>query len=357
MAATRIVPDAPAEVVLTCSDLAPTLRFFLDVLGFRIETIFPADAPEVATLSGHGLRLRLDPVGPGPGLIRLTCPPDAGPAQRELIAPNGTRVELIDPDAPLAMPDLTPDFTLARRADTAGMGAGRAGMLYRDLIPGRLGGRFIASHIVIPQAGPVADWVHYHRVRFQMIYCRKGWVRVVYEDQGEPFVLAAGDCVLQPPEIRHRVLESSAGLEVVEIGCPARHETLADHDMQLPTGHCTPDRNFGGQHFLRHIAEQTPWQGLHDTGFVQRDTGMSVATRGLAAARVIKPAAAMQLKVAPHQGELMFGFVLEGRANLECRGTHRVDSCDAFTVPAGEPWGLTACSPDFALLQVTLPAS
>jgi uncharacterized protein YjlB len=38
--------------------------------------------------------------------------------------------------------------------------------------------------------------------------------------QGDPFCFHAGDCVLQPPEIRHRVLETSAAFEVVEIGCP-----------------------------------------------------------------------------------------------------------------------------------------
>ncbi len=64
----------------------------------------------------------------------------------------------------------------------------------------------------IADAGPVPDYVH-----FQMIYCYKGWVRVVYEDQGEPFVMNAGDCVLQPPEIRHRVLECSVDLGVVQI--------------------------------------------------------------------------------------------------------------------------------------------
>ena len=91
--------------------------------------------------------------------------------------------------------------------------------------PGRLGGRFIASHITIPAGGPVPDYVHYHDVRYQSIHCVRGWVRVVYEDQGPPFVLEAGDCVLQPPGIRHRVLESSPGLEVVEVGSPAAHPT------------------------------------------------------------------------------------------------------------------------------------
>eukprot|EP01052_Picozoa_sp_SAG31_P001309 SAG31_NODE_44_length_31168_cov_16.507290_19_plen_124_part_00 len=60
--------------------------------------------------------------------------------------------------------------------------------------------------------------VHFHRVAFQIIYCLKGWVRLSYEGQGPPFVLRAGDCVLQPPTIRHRVLESGDGLEVVELG-------------------------------------------------------------------------------------------------------------------------------------------
>ena len=39
------------------------------------------------------------------------------------------------------------------------------------------------------------DFVHYHLVRFQTIYCLEGWVRLVYEGQGEPFLLRAGDLV------------------------------------------------------------------------------------------------------------------------------------------------------------------
>ena len=108
-------------------------------------------------------------------------------------------------------------------------------MLYRDLLPNRQGGRFIASHIRISDAGPVPDEVHYHNVQFQLIFCVAGWVRLVYQGQGEPFVLNAGDCVLQPPGIRHRVLESSGGSEVVEITCPAVHETWFDPELSLPT--------------------------------------------------------------------------------------------------------------------------
>lgn len=75
-------------------------------------------------------------------------------------------------------------------------------------------------------------------------YCRSGWVRVVYEDQGESFVMHAGDCVLQPPEIRHRVIESSDDLEVIEVSVPAEHETFAEHEITLPNKTFKPDRIF-----------------------------------------------------------------------------------------------------------------
>ncbi len=62
-------------------------------------------------------------------------------------------------------------------------------MHYRDLIPSRLGGSIIASHIRIPDGGPVPDMVHFHKVGFQLIFCYRGWVDVVYEDQGGPIRL------------------------------------------------------------------------------------------------------------------------------------------------------------------------
>ena len=59
------------------------------------------------------------------------------------------------------------------------------------------------------------------QVHFQLIYVYRGWVDLVYEDQGPPFRLEAGCCVTQPPLIRHKVLVSSDDLHVIEIGVPA----------------------------------------------------------------------------------------------------------------------------------------
>jgi quercetin dioxygenase-like cupin family protein len=223
-------------------------------------------------------------------------------------------------------------------------------MLYRDLIPSRLGGRYIASHISIPEGGPVADWVHFHRVAFQMIYFRRGWVRLVYEGQGDPFVMHQGDLVLQPPQIRHRVLESSDGLEVVEISAPALHATFADHEIELPGGK-DPDRLFGGQRFLRHVAAEAPWTPFN--GGEAQETAMTAATGGIADVRTVRAGQATIIEFPAHEGELVFGFVLEGAATLDFCGQHLLRSSDAFVIPPGQEWRLTDPSPDLRLLHVT----
>ena len=232
-----------SEIVIGCPDLDLALAYFTEQLGFRLDAIFPADAPRIAVVSGLGNRVRLEQAASnqGPRLRILGSAPDCDP-------PPGLELEFVDDASALHVPPLAADFVLSRATDGE-WGTGRAGMQYRDLLPGRYGGRFIASHIRIQTGGPVPDYVHHHGVRFQMIYCRRGWVRVVYEDQGEPFLMHEGDCVLQPPHIRHQVLECSDRFEVVEIGSPAEHETLVDHELALPTPEFRPQRDFGGQTF------------------------------------------------------------------------------------------------------------
>jgi len=311
------VARSPDELLLTCADFDRELDR-LRGLGARLETVFPADDPHTAILSHDGRR------------VRLTSRPDA-------------------PAIPAGLPDFRPEFLVTRAG--AAPAQGRARMLYRDLIPGRLGGRYIASHISMPEGGPVADWVHFHHVAVQLICVRKGWVRVVYEDQGDPFVMAAGDMVLQPPGIRHRVIESSAGLEVVEIACPALHETCAEHDMDLPTGRTNPDRRFGGQLFLHHVAAGASWTPWH--GWEAQATAMRDASGGLVDVRTLRPGAAPVIEVPRHDGELVFGFVLEGSVRLDHREGHRLGAADSFVIPPREAWRLAEASGDLRLLHLT----
>ncbi|MDH3678369.1 MAG: cupin domain-containing protein [Acidimicrobiia bacterium] len=356
------------EVVLACDELEPDLTFFVDRLGFELALISPADDPEEAVVVGHGLRLRLDARAgdrsspgtgpPSPVRLRLTC--DTATAARlgpELRAPGGTTIEVLAADRQLDLPPVEPRFELSR-FDAATFGTGRASMAYRDLLPARQGGRFIASHIRIADAGPVPDYVHHHRIRFQMIYCLRGWVRVVYEDQGLPFVMEPGDCVLQPPGIRHRVLESSDGLEVVELGCPARHDTLADRRTQLPTGRLRPERVFEGQRFLRHIAAEATWSA-DPSGATVGDLGMADATGGLASARVVRSAGREPSPelFADGDHELLFVFLIAGTAHLATpeAAVTTVGPADAVALPRSDRYRLGRWSPDFEALEVRLP--
>ncbi|HEX6279982.1 MAG TPA: cupin domain-containing protein [Pyrinomonadaceae bacterium] len=268
------------STVIPCEDLDAEITRYQSELGFRLDMIVPADSPMAAVMSREDEEIRLERSGSTKG------------------------------------GSTTPDTWIR----------GRAGMMYRDLIPGRLGGRLIASNIRLTVGGEVPDYVHYHKVRFQMIYCLRGAIKVVYEDQGEPFWLHPGDCVLQPPEIRHRVLWAEEGSEVVELGIPAVHETWVEHEITLPTAEVRPDRDFRGQRFVRHIAAGNDTQGV-------RDTGISAATNGLADVQVVKFESGL---FSPSElftnRESVFGFVISGKVRKRSSdpSSSSISAGDAF---------------------------
>jgi quercetin dioxygenase-like cupin family protein len=312
------------DIVLRCDDVDSACAFYRDELGFRLDSIYPADAPRTVTMSGQGLRLKLV---------------------------TGDEGDIAD-DLPVNRPSL-----VVTRGGTGGFGTGRAGMQYRDLIPDRYGGRFIASHIRIEQGGPVPDYVHHHHIRFQLIYCVNGWVKVAYEDQGEPMVMRPGDCFLQPPHIRHRVLECSDRMEVVEMACPAEHETCVEHEITLPTGVVDPGRDFGGQQFVFHQGERTPWQPWTARGFECRDTGIGEATGGIAAAITVRATRGGGVASLTHDADIRFLFVREGSATLDCgeHGSHSLVAPDSCAIPPGLQCSLRDASPDLLFLEVMSP--
>lgn len=328
---------ASAEVVLPAPHFGEALAFFCERLGFALAAIEPADAPERAVLVGHGLRLVLarDAVAV-PTTLRLSLAGTALPNGLPTQAPNGTQLQWVLAEPPVALPPLVPALSVAQAADPGAWHDGRAGMRYRDLIPQRLGGRYVASHIRIEREGPVADYVHFHRVRLQMLYCWRGAVEVVYEDQGAPFWLRAGDCVLQPPTIRHRVLRTEGACDVIEIACPAQHATHSDPQTTLPTASVDPQRWFDGQQFVHAQAARAVWRS-GPFGVRYRDLGIAAATKGLAEAEVVRLDAGAAPLALRHAGELQFGFVLAGSGRLLV-GTVDVaiGAGDAITLPAGQ---------------------
>ena len=347
-----------AEVLLPTQELRDDLPFYTKTLGLRLDSIFPADDPSVASFSGHGLRIRIEKgADVPPGKIRiLTDDPDGfADGQTSLTAPNGTRIEIAPLSPTVDQPRTQHEFAVRRLRDEAPWVIGRAGMHYRDLIPSRLGGSIIASHIRIPDGGPVPDMVHYHTVGFQLIFCYRGWVDVLYEDQGDLIRLHAGDCVTQPPGIRHRVVEASPNIEVIEIGVPAEHVTTIDHDMTLPNGNGDPMREWDGQRFVHHLKDGAVWQPFRIPGFHARDTGISTGTLGVAGIQVVRVDAGTP-PPSKHDADIHFTFVMEGSMTLTAEGQDPRDlqSGDAFVIPPGMVAQYTDCSPDLELLEAGL---
>ena len=98
----------------------------------------------------------------------------------------------------------------------------RAQFEYKDLgIRDATDGRYHA-HIIRSTGGTGPEvGTHLHgNIDFQLVYVLKGWMRFMYEGQGE-VVAKAGTCILQPPGIKHNVLEWSPDLELLEVTSPA----------------------------------------------------------------------------------------------------------------------------------------
>jgi len=99
---------------------------------------------------------------------------------------------------------------------------------YRDLGMAKATHGMVQAHVIrfVPPCDPreVAK-LHYHDVDLQMVYVLKGWIKTELDGAGA-HVMRAGSCWLQPPRIRHKVLDYSDDCEVLEIVLPADFETV-----------------------------------------------------------------------------------------------------------------------------------
>lgn len=114
-------------------------------------------------------------------------------------------------------------FVHHRAADADWAGGMRRIFEYRDLgIEAGTDGDYVA-HVIRANGEQESDQIHewhVHECRFQMVYILRGWARFEYEGVGAR-TLREGDCVNQVPGIRHREIECSPDLEMLEIVSPA----------------------------------------------------------------------------------------------------------------------------------------
>jgi mannose-6-phosphate isomerase-like protein (cupin superfamily) len=99
---------------------------------------------------------------------------------------------------------------------------------YRDLGIAAATSGLARAHVIkmIPPCDPAeVSKRHYHDVEFQMIYVLKGWIKGEFDGEGI-VTMREGSCWLQPPKIKHTVLDYSDNCELLEIILPADFETV-----------------------------------------------------------------------------------------------------------------------------------
>ena len=99
---------------------------------------------------------------------------------------------------------------------------------YRDLGIAAATKGLAQAHVIrlIPPCDPAeVSQRHYHDVEFQMIYVLKGWIKGEYEGAGV-VTMREGSCWLQPPRIKHTVLDYSDDCELLEVIIPAEFDTV-----------------------------------------------------------------------------------------------------------------------------------
>jgi uncharacterized RmlC-like cupin family protein len=103
----------------------------------------------------------------------------------------------------------------------------RSYALYRDLGIAAATGGLCQAHVIrfVPPCTEDVRKRHAHETELQLIYVLKGWVKNEFEGHGEQ-MMSAGTCWLQPPGIKHTVLDYSADAEVLEIIVPADFRTV-----------------------------------------------------------------------------------------------------------------------------------
>jgi len=118
-------------------------------------------------------------------------------------------------------------FTVSHpRDDDFAEGGLRPYARYRDLGFAKATGGAAVAHVirfVPPCTDEVRQW-HTHAIEFQMVYVLKGSITTEMEGQA-PITMRAGSSWIQPPGIRHRVVDYSDDCEVLEVVLPAEFDT------------------------------------------------------------------------------------------------------------------------------------
>jgi uncharacterized RmlC-like cupin family protein len=150
------------------------------------------------------------------------------PQKASAAARTATRKRVSHRAPPASGGQRKPSFTVSHLAETDFAVGLRRYAHYRDLGMASATGGMVQAHVIrfVPPCDPgEVSKLHYHEVDFQMIYVLKGWIKTELDGEGT-HVMRAGSAWLQPPRIRHKVLDYSTDCEVLEIVLPADFKTV-----------------------------------------------------------------------------------------------------------------------------------
>ncbi len=124
--------------------------------------------------------------------------------------------------------------------------------------------------------------------------------------------------------------------------------------LNLPNENVAPERIFGEQIFLHHIADKAVWEISEIEKFESRDTGISKATGGLADVQTLRAIADARFSV-KHSDEFLFFFVLKGNLQLSNEGNNYfVEKGGSFVLPAEREYCIDAAK-GLEMIRVCLP--
>ena len=119
-------------------------------------------------------------------------------------------------------------FTVSHHRDEDFLTGLREYAKYRDLGMSDATGGMVQAHVIrmVPPCNPEeVSKLHYHDIDFQMVYVLKGWIKNEFEGHG-PQLMREGTAWIQPPRIKHTVLDYSDDCELLEIILPAEFDTV-----------------------------------------------------------------------------------------------------------------------------------
>ncbi len=304
-----------AEVFLITSNLDKEINFFENNIGFKLLEIYPADNPKFALLEGYHLNILLNEniSSKNKYLAHIRIPVEKNYEYEELVSPSGHKIEFIKDIVEKTTPyKKIFEYTIFNNNSWKN---GRAGMQYRDLIPSRYGGFVVASHIKVNTIGKVKDRVHFHDVEFQALYCLKGKVKLTYENQEEFILFKSGECILQPPNIKHKVIETYEPLEVIELTMPAEHVTSIDYSLELPNKDKTNFAKISKSNFLYYKDNLNRNEYIFP-GFSIQNTGINDSSNKFGDLVILESKDFNEFKFT-HKSKFLFYYIIEGSIELK----------------------------------------